>query len=159
MGDSLAGRLRNVWNHMISRCTNPNDKMFPRYGGRGISVCREWSGRSAEFVRWALANGYQPGLEIDRENNNGNYEPGNCRFVTHSENQRNKSIYQRAFVGSHGFKGLVRMRVGKPWRAQIRVRGKLLYLGTFETKEDAARAYDAKALELFGEFARLNFAS
>lgn len=81
--------LFNVWQSMKSRCENPNRSNYHRYGGRGIEVCDEW--HSAEsFVKWALSNGYQRGLQLDRIDNDGNYCPENCRFVTPKENSRNR---------------------------------------------------------------------
>jgi hypothetical protein len=73
---------------MIKRCTNPNCASYRNYGGRGISVCTEWR----DFVRfqnWASSQGYEPGLTIDRIENDGNYEPGNCRWATSSQQRRN----------------------------------------------------------------------
>ena len=82
--------LHRIWRHIKQRCNNPNDKGFQYYGGRGISICEEWSCDPEEFIRWALKNGYKKGLAIDRTNNDGNYEPSNCRFVTQSENNQNR---------------------------------------------------------------------
>jgi hypothetical protein len=82
--------LYAIWNHMRQRCSNPKVDNFHRYGGRGISVCEGWED-FATFKDWALANGYKRGLEIDRIDNDGNYEPGNCRFVTKPVNTRNSS--------------------------------------------------------------------
>jgi hypothetical protein len=83
--------LHRVWNNMIVRCEWPRAKNWHRYGGRGISVCSEWRNSAKAFIDWALAHGYQRGLQIDRIDNDGHYEPTNCRFVTNKENQRNKS--------------------------------------------------------------------
>jgi hypothetical protein len=84
-------RIYKIWESMIQRCEYPRHVWWHRYGGRGISVCAEWRNSAKAFIDWALANGCQPGLEIDRTNNDGNYEPANCRFVSPSVNQRNKS--------------------------------------------------------------------
>lgn len=83
--------LRNRLGNIKNRCYNPNNKSYKRYGGRGIKVCDEWVNNTNSFIRWAKENGYKPGLEIDRENNNGNYEPNNCRWTTKAENNRNQS--------------------------------------------------------------------
>ena len=64
--------------------------MFYNYGGRGISVCEEWKNDYITFRNWALENGYKEELQIDRINNNGNYEPNNCRWVTSKINGNNK---------------------------------------------------------------------
>jgi len=78
-----------IWHCMLQRCENPNNDGFHNYGGRGIAVCGEWHDAKI-FIDWALANGWQKGLQLDRIDNNGNYEPNNCRWVTSKENNRNK---------------------------------------------------------------------
>jgi hypothetical protein len=83
-------RLYSIWTGMKKRCHYPRHKYFYNYGGRGISVCEMWRTSFAVFQEWALANGYQPTLTIDRINVNGNYEPSNCRWATRSEQERNK---------------------------------------------------------------------
>lgn len=82
--------LYGVWSAMKARCYKPKCKEFPLYGARGISVCDEWIDDFAAFHEWAVSHGYQKGLQIDRIDNNGNYLPGNCHFVTPSRNCRNK---------------------------------------------------------------------
>jgi hypothetical protein len=92
-GEAVHGKvskLYKIWNGMRQRCYDENNIGWLDYGGRGISMCKEWDDFIV-FRDWALANGYEDGLEIDRfPNNDGNYEPGNCRWVTHTRNQRNK---------------------------------------------------------------------
>lgn len=83
-------KLYQVWNAMKSRCGNPNNSHYYRYGGRGIKVCAEWSDY-APFRKWAYENGYDEGLTIDRINNDGDYCPENCRFITMDEQMRNTS--------------------------------------------------------------------
>ena len=82
-------RLFWCWRHMINRCENPKTKAYSDYGGRGIKVCDEWHD-STLFIKWALENGYQDNLTIDRINVNGNYEPSNCRWVDMKVQSRNK---------------------------------------------------------------------
>ncbi len=83
---------------MISRCENPNEPSFKKYGAKGVSVCPEWRGSFEAFRDWALANGYRDDLTIDRfPDNAGNYEPGNCRWATYSEQNRNQSRNRSVF--------------------------------------------------------------
>lgn len=82
--------LYNKWSSMKRRCYNPTQNGYKNYGGRGIIMCDEWKNDVVSFYNWAMANGYQKGLEIDRIDVNGNYEPSNCRFVSHKENCNNK---------------------------------------------------------------------
>lgn len=82
--------LYSRWRKMLDRCYNPNSKNYKRYGLRGIKVCEQWKNSYAEFYQWAIKNNYSRNLDIDRINNNGNYEPQNCRFVNRSTNCFNK---------------------------------------------------------------------
>ena len=83
-------KLYKVWVSMKQRILNPTTKFYKDYGGRGITICPEWTESYIVFRDWSLSNGYQEGLEIDRKDTNGNYEPSNCRWVTHKENMRNR---------------------------------------------------------------------
>ena len=82
-------KLYSVWITMLHRCENTKRLKFKDYGKRGISVCQEWHDANV-FMDWAYENGYQEGLQIDRIDVSGNYEPSNCRWVTPKENSRNK---------------------------------------------------------------------
>lgn len=89
--NGAAESLYHVLSAMHQRCENPNNKDFKWYGALGVTVCEEWALTNYhEFRGWALANGYQPGLTIDREDPDGNYCPENCRWITIQEQQRNR---------------------------------------------------------------------
>lgn len=82
--------LYRRWKNMRQRCNNPNNPRYKDWGGRGIRVCDEWQKSYLSFFNWSIANGYKKELELDRINNNGNYEPSNCRYVTHQQNCSNQ---------------------------------------------------------------------
>ena len=94
-GDSRGNRLYRIYNDMKTRCTCPSVTYFHRYGGRGISVCQEWKESYEVFREWALANGYSDNLTIDRINNDGNYEPSNCQWITASANSKKQFVDRR----------------------------------------------------------------
>lgn len=83
--------LFHVYSDMIKRCTNPKSKDYERYGGRGITICKEWLLSPQSFFDWAMKNGWEEGLTLDRKDNEfGNYEPINCRWATDEIQRRNK---------------------------------------------------------------------
>lgn len=94
-GDSRPGskynRIYRIWSQMKRRCDLPTAVSYPNYGGRGISVCKEWSDDYVSFKNWSLENGYEDNLTIDRTNNDGNYEPDNCRWTTRTVQANNRS--------------------------------------------------------------------
>lgn len=78
-------KLYNSWRGMKSRCLNPHDRKFDNYGGKGIRICSEWL-KFEGFCQWAMENGYEEGLTIDRIDPNKDYKPKNCRWLTRAEN-------------------------------------------------------------------------
>lgn len=84
-------KLYHVWGAMIKRCSNPNDKNYHQYGGRGVSVCEDWSNSYVAFAKWARENGYQSGLTLDRKQPNLGYSPDNCRWIPWLEQQNNRT--------------------------------------------------------------------
>lgn len=83
------GRLYQIWLNMRYRCNAVTHKHYEDYGGRGITYCKEWE-EFEPFYEWAIHNGYEDNLTLDRINNDGNYEPSNCRWITIEEQQKNR---------------------------------------------------------------------
>lgn len=84
-------KLRMVYSSMTQRCKNKNHPDYVNYGGRGIKI-EESLNTFDKFFSWAIDNGYEEGLQIDREDNNGNYSTINCRWVSKAENTRNRRV-------------------------------------------------------------------
>jgi hypothetical protein len=96
-------KLYKVWGGMLDRINNPNHRSYHRYGGRGIKVCDDWGNKQTGFLafyEWATNNGYADGLTIDREDNDGNYEPSNCRWVTQKIQSNNMSTNHNITLGN-----------------------------------------------------------
>jgi AP2 domain len=149
----VGSRLYNIWHGGKKRCRNQRDKDYSNYGGRGITWCDEWNSFAA-FRDWALSHGYADGLSLDRVDNCRGYSPDNCRFATQSQQTQNT---RKRRVATSQFRGVSKRKRRSPWTAQIKHYGKRIRIGSFATEEDAARAYDAKARELFGPLAAVNF--
>jgi hypothetical protein len=92
-------RLYKCWQGIIQRCTCTTHQSYENYGGRGITVCDEWRD-FANFKEWALVNGYKEDLTIDRKDNDGNYEPSNCRWATYETQENNTR--QNVFLEFNG---------------------------------------------------------
>lgn len=110
-------RLYCILSSMRQRCYNTSSLAYKDYGGRGIVICNEWLHNATTFVHWALLNGYDYGLQIDRINNNGNYEPSNCRFVTQQVNANNKR--SNLFIEYNGKRQTLKqwcVELGLPYR-------------------------------------------
>lgn len=129
-------KLYNTWKHILGRCYGGADKntQWDDYGGRGIQVCEEWH-NVANFIEWAENNGWEEGLEIDRINNDGDYTPDNCRFVTHDINRRNQRAVRKD--NSSGYRGVFLHK--NKWVWYVNYNKKRYYgKGYYPTKEKAA---------------------
>jgi len=133
--------LYRKWSNMKTRCYNQNSKKFQNWGGRGITVCGDWLNDPKAFIEWGLTNGWERGLLIDRIDNNGNYTPENCRFVTPAESNRNRRQPKPYKKSSNLPTGVYPNK--KRFMARIKVAGKKIYLGTFSTPEEASDIFQS----------------
>lgn len=139
------------WNAMMQRCLNPKDPSYSRYGGKGVTVCDRWR----DFTVFLDEMGKRPdGTSLDRIDNNGNYEPTNCRWASLAQQARNRGMNKR---NTSGYKGVSWHPKGKNWRVKIYVKPKYFSVGLFADKDYAASQYDQWAIYLHGDDANLNF--
>ena len=128
-GEWISERIYAIWKAMLARCNNPKNDRYKNYGARGITVCEEWLSYDA-FYEWAMANGYDDTLTIERKNVNGNYEPSNCEWISKEDQLRNTTrsvkvggkclsqIAKDAGIEVHTVQ--YRHSVGKPLTAPVR---------------------------------------
>jgi hypothetical protein len=139
------------WHNMRERCNDENHVSYKYYGGRGITVCERWN----KFENFFEDMGERPeGKTLDRIDSNGNYEPGNCKWSTKSEQQKNKRSYTfrvNKITSSTGFKGVSKCRQTGKYTSIINVNKKRIHLGRFSTPEEASNAYIEAEKKYFGD--------
>lgn len=141
-------RLYGIWHGMRERCRNINKEYYDRYGGRGVSVCEEWENNFQAFYDWAIVNGYSDKLSIDRIDNDGNYEPNNCRWTTQSIQCQNQGIKSNNLSG---IKGVSWDKSRNKWVARITLQYKQIHIGYFESIQDAEIARIDAELKYWGQ--------
>jgi len=125
--------LYKVYYAMRGRCHNPKDHGYPKYGAKGIWVCDDWLRSFETFYDWAIKNGYQKGLSIDRKNVTGGYEPSNCRWETkavQAQNIRPRSKTPYVHFNNHK----------QRYVARYQKNGVRKQVGVFETEQEAITA-------------------
>ena len=137
-------KFYNTWKHMVDRCTNPKNKNYKDYGGRGITVCEEWLD-IATFIAWAEATHPNiEGVSVDRIDNDKGYSPENCRWVdvtTQILNQRKRKDNTSGYTGVTWHKNV------KRWCSTLKSQGVLINVGTFKDKIEAVLARDNYIIE------------
>lgn len=128
---------------MVRRCYDPRRKAYKHYGGRGIFVCREWKTSFESFREWAISSGWKKGSELDRIDNDGIYEPKNCRFVSRRINVLNRRIQSN---NTSGFEGVYYSKRNKKWTPSITYNGSKHSFGYYSSAIEAAKVRDAVLL-------------
>ena len=131
-------RLYSIWTGMKTRCYNPNMKRYTEYGGRGIQVCERWLD-VGNFIE-DMYPSFEEGLTLDRIDVDGNYEPDNCRWTTQNVQAQNTKDIQ--VNNTSGYRGVYWYKRDNMWRVQIMVENKKIYLGSYKTAIEGAKAYE-----------------
>lgn len=138
--------LYDIYFGMKYRCYNEKHTSFESYGARGIGVCDEWRNDYKAFYDWCISNGWKKELLLDRRNNDEGYSPDNCRLVDAGLSARNTRTLAKN--NTSGYRGVCLSKLTHKWIAKIQSNNTGYHIGSFDTPEEAAKAYDAKAREL-----------
>jgi len=131
-------RLYYTWLGMMQRCYNHNSKPYEFYGAKGVTVCEEW--HSVENFINDMYPSFIEGLTLDRIDVYGNYNKNNCRWANRSLQNSNTRLISK--TNKSGYRGVSYHKIRNKWRSRITINKKEIYLGLFENKLDAAKAYD-----------------
>ncbi len=139
-------KLYRIFATLKDRVLNSKNKHYINYGGRGITICKEWKNDFMSFYNWAMLNGYEEnkGISIDRIDNDGNYCPENCRWTTSIVQNRNKRIRKD---NTSGYKGVSYFKDGNKYKVVITINKEKIHLGYFSTAEEGAIAYNNYIIE------------
>lgn len=141
-------RLHKIWRGIKLRCLTKTNNRYEYYGGRGITIADEWKDDFMNFYNWAMDNGYQEDLTIDRIDNNGDYEPDNCRWVTQKVQVRNTGVRSN---NKSGVTGVYYRKDQNKYRVTIDDNdGKRVNIGQYETLEEAKEERKKAELKYWG---------
>lgn len=144
-------RLYRIWGAMKSRCNNPNNHAYNRYGSRGIKVCDEWN-RFNGFVRWAISNGYADNLTIERKDINKGYCPENCIWIPIENQSLNTAhTFNNRFLTVNGV-----TKTYKEWSEESGVNPKLITRRIREMKMTSERAISRVKLKKQGHLVTID---
>lgn len=130
-------KIYAIYSSIKDRCFNKSNERYHKYGGRGITICDEWKYDFQSFYDWSIDHGYEEGLSIDRINNDGNYEPNNCRWIALGLQQHNKGIQ---INNKSGTTGVCYDNTRKQWRSYIKVNNRHIDLGYYNDIGNAIKA-------------------
>lgn len=144
------GKIRNIYYNMLKRCYKKENKAYKDYGARGIKVCEKWREDCCIFYKWAKENGYKEGLQLDRIDNNGDYSPENCHWVTPLENSYNKRNTRKLM-----FNGQVKTLLD--WEKETNIPKEVLADRVYKYKWSAEKALTTPVRDHFSKTEELKY--